>query len=268
MKWMLQTFLVSFLLSSSSLSQPIGVVLAVQGKVEAQDTKGSARVLERKSAIFRQDTIKVGEQSKAQLRFSDGTLISVSENSTFQVETYKHSGSADDEMRATLQTGGVRALPGKIDSAKTKSLQISSPVAVMGVVGTLLSVATSKDHMAVGVFQGNAWLKNNSSEVSLGEQQSFDFAKASSEPDSPPQGLLVEPEALGALEHKLFVREIGDKSAMAIAMQEASAVRPLSGSDLQNIRAAAQSGGRFGTQARLKNRDRQVEFRAENIDCQ
>ena len=63
-------------------------VISAIGDITAGTDKTTFRTLKRRSKIYSEETIKTGAKSQIQIRLVDGALISLAENSTFELTEY------------------------------------------------------------------------------------------------------------------------------------------------------------------------------------
>lgn len=88
-------------------------------------------------SLYRGDSIKTGKDSKAEISFSDGTIIRLGEKSNFYIDR------ADSIRSFKLLVGKFWAKVAKL-TGKQK-FQVESPTAVAGVRGTIFKVEVSDD---------------------------------------------------------------------------------------------------------------------------
>jgi hypothetical protein len=77
-----------------------------------------------------------------QVRFSDGSLISLPANSVLKVEDYAYSGQEDGTERGffSLIKGGLRTITGAIGKRNKQNYRMDAPVATIGIRGTHYSL--------------------------------------------------------------------------------------------------------------------------------
>ena len=117
--------------------KPVGKVVTASGIIQAVSIEDELRPLMRKGPIFEGDTIQTGENSRAQIRFTDNSIISLQANSEFKVDEYTF-GVADqvDSFTGNLIKGGLRVITGAITKKYPESYIIDTPVATIGIRGT------------------------------------------------------------------------------------------------------------------------------------
>ena len=137
----MKSFLLSLLLFGASFflhaADSIGTVIALDGKAMANERK-----LSRGASIFLSDLIDVAAKSKLQIKFSDGGLLNLIELTQYRVNTYQFTNSAKDEFSGELVKGGFRALSGSIGGSNPEGYSMKTPVATIGVRGTVFEANT------------------------------------------------------------------------------------------------------------------------------
>lgn len=175
--------------------EPAGVVIIASGNVVAVAQNSGSRPLQRKSPFFVGDVIQVAEGSQTQVRFRDGTILSLASGTELRVDAFEFSTDATrDSNVVTLLKGGFRTITGAIAKRNPQAQQIATPLATIGVRGTHYSVVL-QEAMFVGVWSGVVTVNNDAGGIELGADHSFSYAQVSAVNDAP-QGLLKPPVAL------------------------------------------------------------------------
>ena len=83
-------------------------------------------------------TVTVGPQSSAILKFEDGTVILLNENSAFQIQKYAYNNQDPSKISAlfSMLRGGFRAVTGLISSRNREAFKVATPLATIGIRGT------------------------------------------------------------------------------------------------------------------------------------
>lgn len=178
----------------------IGKVIVASGTVSAVKADGKSVRLKRRSAIHAGDHIITGAKSAAQIRFSDGAMLALVENSEFKIEDYNYTGDADGTEKASfsLLKGGMRTITGIIGKANKDNYEVKTEVATIGIRGTHYVLRTCSGNcggnqgMFGGVINGAISVKNSAGEQQVGGSQFFHVQDM----DSPPQLLLTPPPFL------------------------------------------------------------------------
>jgi len=173
-----------------------GRVIMARGEVHAISDNGESRKLKRRDSIFSHEVIKTGSASRIQIRFIDNALLALKENSELNIKAYVYNevNEKDNQVLMELVTGGFRTLTGKIGKGNKEAYKVDTPVASIGIRGTLYDVQISVDKIYAGVWKGGIALNTEQGDFDLGMNANFDFAEISSSGDF--TGLLVPPAAL------------------------------------------------------------------------
>ncbi|WP_415905372.1 FecR domain-containing protein [Neptuniibacter sp. QD48_55] len=137
-KWLLP-IVVAVVFSPSAMSAgKAGHVLLSVGNNTAQLPKSDVRQLKRKSEIYSLDSIATGPKGRLQIRFTDGSRLSLRPDTLFNVEEYRFSKSKPEDGKSVyrLLKGGLRTLTGAISDNNKESYEVHTPIATIGVRGT------------------------------------------------------------------------------------------------------------------------------------
>lgn len=196
----------------SAAQEPAGIVLLAVGEVTAGDAGGATRVLKRRSQILEGDTITAAQGGRAQIRFSDGSLLSLPESSQFRVDEYHLDANDPDKERAiySLLKGGMRTLTGAIGKENPENYRVNTPVATIGIRGTayhafLHRLPSGEVQLYGGVKHGSIVIENDGGSSLFSTSQNFHVRSASEQagsllrlPDFYPLQDEDEPDADGA----------------------------------------------------------------------
>ena len=118
-------------------AEPAATVDAVAGQATAVGDNGAIRPLAKGDSVFSGDIISTGPNSRLRLVFSDEGVIFLRPSTRFVIDSYKHTGNAQqDESRFSLVKGGFRSVTGAIGQANHDKVKIETPVATIGIRGT------------------------------------------------------------------------------------------------------------------------------------
>ncbi|MDK1286636.1 FecR family protein [Pseudoalteromonas umbrosa] len=92
------------------------------------------RQLKRKSKIYKADTVKTGKHARAQLRFTEGTILTLGENTQFSVNQFEYRKTS--EAHFEFIKGAFRVVTGKITQATNPNFKIKTPMGSIGIRGT------------------------------------------------------------------------------------------------------------------------------------
>ena len=174
-----------------------GQVIIASGDVYALTPQGVQRPLQRRSPFYVGETIRTVAASTVQLRFTDGALMSLHEDSELKVDDYRfqNKGGEGDRSVSTLIKGGLRTITGVIGKQDAAAYRVSTPVATIGVRGTHYeAVMESPDSLVLAAWQGGIQVRNDRGELDLGVGGNFNFGRVAGH--QAPRGLLEPPKVL------------------------------------------------------------------------
>jgi len=124
--------------SAEESTSPVGIVIMATGVATADDGSGTPRALQRRSEIFNKDVITTDKASRLQIRFSDGALVSLQEESNFKIKDYRYQSGAGkgDNAAYALLKGSMRTISGAIGKVNKSDYKVETPVATIGIRGT------------------------------------------------------------------------------------------------------------------------------------
>jgi hypothetical protein len=111
------------------------------GDVRAVAADGSSRALARGARVGSGDTIDTGS-GRAQMRFTDGALVSLQPQTQFRIDQYAFAGKPEEDRGFfNLIKGGLRTITGLVGKANRSNYKLTTSVATIGIRGTEFSVA-------------------------------------------------------------------------------------------------------------------------------
>ncbi|NJN40311.1 MAG: hypothetical protein HC807_04890 [Gammaproteobacteria bacterium] len=87
----------------TALAQSAASFIVAIGTVQVFDSAGQARQGERGGALSSGDRVITGADGLAQIRFSDGAMLSVRANSDLKIEAHSYTGETDTLATTVLQ---------------------------------------------------------------------------------------------------------------------------------------------------------------------
>ncbi len=117
---------------------PIGVVLSADGEVFLQSDSG-ARPVESGAPVYAGDKLITGSGSAAEIRFVDDTLLSQGADSSISLDDYVYDNTDDSasELLFKMSQGTFRMVTGKIAEQNPERFKVGSPLATIGIRGTI-----------------------------------------------------------------------------------------------------------------------------------
>jgi hypothetical protein len=160
------TALLCMALHPALAAETAGMILAYTGEVAIQHGE-EKRQPAKHADLFSGDTIVTGE-GQVQIRFVDGTMLSLYRDTKFTVDDYHYGKGNGDRAQFSLLNGVMHTLTGEIDK---KNYLLKTRLANLGVRGTEYSVQLD-NAMHVSVDQGRVELVNAGGTVQIGAGQS------------------------------------------------------------------------------------------------
>ena len=96
---------------------------------------GRARPLAKGAELDNGDTVRTND-GRVQLRFTDGSYVSLQPNTDFAISDYKYEGKSDDRGFFGLVRGAMRTVTGAVGRVNRNSYRITTPTATVGIRGT------------------------------------------------------------------------------------------------------------------------------------
>ena len=133
---LLATF-VGLLLTGQVLAETAGRVNFVVGEVSAISSDGSRRVLGRGDLVNSGECLETGK-GRLQIRFTDGSFISLQPNTVFGLDNYAFNKAKPNEgtLLFNFIRGGMRTVSGAIGKVNRNNYRVQTPVATIGICGT------------------------------------------------------------------------------------------------------------------------------------
>jgi hypothetical protein len=152
-----------------TMPEAIGQVVWVKGEPKAAQPDAGPRPLARRSFIYAHDTLTTDETSSGEIRFTDNSVLSMREASTIKIDQYQYGKKTPDAFVANIAKGGFRTITGYISKNNPTGYKVTTPVATIGVSGTIYSVYFNqkKGTMAAKLDEGNIFITNDRGRLTL-----------------------------------------------------------------------------------------------------
>lgn len=203
----LSVILVALLLPFGSQvvnAETIGRVLVAVGDTTAL-RNGVEVKLARGDGIQSGDTLRVGETSNMQVRFTDESITALRSNSVLRIDDYKFESDKNlGKSFFSLVKGGMRSITGLIGKFNRENYAVKATSATIGVRGTHFVLAQcnsdcfnkdgskAEDGLFGGVTDGRISVNNQAGEKEFGKNEFFHVPT----PDASPKPLLTPPSFL------------------------------------------------------------------------
>jgi hypothetical protein len=206
-RWLLVLTLLLPALALGQDSVPAGHVVHVSGEAYRETADGRRLALRTGDPVHAGDTLVTAAGGRLQVRTQDGGMLALRSASRLRIDAYTfQSGREKDRSWFSLLKGGLRSLSGLIGKDDEEAYRVDTPVATIGIRGTLYDALLCRDDdcppdpepvpdgLYAGVSFGRVMLRNPAGELLLGPNAFGYVADAETPPRSiasPPGALLV-----------------------------------------------------------------------------
>ncbi|MGE4519383.1 MAG: FecR domain-containing protein [Desulfobacteraceae bacterium] len=129
----------------------VGKIAALRGKAVSINN-GNSRELSVKSEIYLNDRIETGKNSRLQILFYDETIAGMGPESTLIVKDFKWN-DREQKFEAEAKEGLFHIMGGKIVNTAPQNFKIDTPVASIGIRGSMFAFRVAPKNISV-VFLG------------------------------------------------------------------------------------------------------------------
>lgn len=184
---------------AQAATSPAAIVIVASGSVQALGEEGF-RPLKRRSEVFVGESVLTGPDARTQLRFSDGAIVSLDNDSELLIEAYQRNEEEPEKSKALLRmvTGGLRSITGAIADDYPEGYQVETPLASIGVRGTDFQLRLSAEKLVVAVWDGAVNVANRAGSADIGPTLPFRFAVVT-DISVAPQTVLSVPTEFGGI---------------------------------------------------------------------
>ena len=244
--------LLLFFCGSVAQAETIGRVLVAMGDTIAL-RNGVEVKLARGAEVQRGDTLRVGEASNMQVRFTDAGITALRSNSSLRIDDYQFEEKTNmGKSLVSLLKGGMRAITGLIGLYNRDNYAVQAATATIGIRGTNFLLAQcdndcfnkdgsqAENGLFGGVTDGRIAVTNQAGEKEFGKNEFFHVPSS----DALPKPLLAPPSFLrDQLEGQAKSKEDKTKVAKADAGEDQeSAEAEASGESGESTETTAASG--------------------------
>lgn len=187
-------FLVLYCLSgAAAFAEDAGYVYFARGDVSARNEQGASRALHKGDVLTQGDAVITGKGALAQIKFTDGALVSLQPNSNFRIDSYRYQGQTDGSEKGhfSLLKGGLRTITGTIGKQNRDNYKLDAVVATIGIRGTEFTVQLDASLKTLRVHTGEGLIEVNNAAGSLlvgsGESARIDLGQPPVRTEARPQ---------------------------------------------------------------------------------
>ena len=152
---------------------------------------GQAKPLAKGTELDSGDTVRTND-GRAQIRFTDGSYVSLQPNTDFAISDYKFEGKDDDRGFFGLVKGAMRTVTGAVGRVNRNSYRITTPTATVGIRGTggVVQILPSGATLVIGT--SGIWsLTNPAGSIDIPAGVS---GLAPTQPNTPPTETNTQPQ--------------------------------------------------------------------------
>ncbi|WP_319780888.1 FecR domain-containing protein [Maridesulfovibrio sp.] len=122
----------------TAINNAIGVVLTTSGEVQLKSVEG-LRIAESGSQVFQGDELITGVDGQVEVRFADETILSQGAESSINLDDYIYdeTDSSSSDLFFKMGVGTFRMVTGKIAEHNPERFKLGSPLATIGIRGTI-----------------------------------------------------------------------------------------------------------------------------------
>lgn len=154
-----------------ALASRIGSTIVVQNQVD-EVVGAKKNCIAVGDDVFADEIVQTGEDSNGKLLFTDDTNLAIGPTSTVKLDRFVFSGDKDYSTAViNLTKGAFRFITG---NSQKSAYQIRTPVATVGVRGTIVDIKIANGNTTVALQEGNALV------CPLGKTQCVDLAPGQS----------------------------------------------------------------------------------------
>ena len=141
-------------------AKSIGQVTALEGKVTVlHQGKFAPEPLTLQKPVFQEDIIETDRASKVRITLTDGTVISLAEQSRLELKQFSHDARQQTRSgRLAISLGIFRAILKEMIPSST--IEVITPTTVAAIRGTDLMGEVTVDSTAIVVLEGTVAVSN------------------------------------------------------------------------------------------------------------
>lgn len=189
----LLTVMVATLFSGQALAETAGRVTFITGEVIAISSDGNRRTLIKSDLVNSGERLETGK-GRLQIRFTDGSFISLQPNTVFGLDNYTFARAKPQESSLLFSfiRGGMRTVSGAIGKVNRANYTVKTPVGTIGIRGTgYVATQEPNGRLLLTVNKGIVNVSNDfgNSNIQVGQTFQIEPNKA---PEPAPQGVAAE----------------------------------------------------------------------------
>lgn len=163
------------LLTGSVFAGTAGRVNFIAGEVSVTSLDNSTHTLYKGDLINAGDKLETSKNGRLQIRFTDGSILSLKPNSIFSVEKYSFSRDTPEQGNVVFNfvRGGFRTISGAIGKVNRMNYRMNTPFATIGIRGTDYSASVKNEKVFVTVTDGKVHADNDAGNADINAGESY-----------------------------------------------------------------------------------------------
>jgi len=122
---------------SKTADKPVGVVKAVEGRVEVIRADGEKATLKAGDPVYEGDQVATSDGGRAGLEFADGTRFSLAGDGRMSIdEMFYHADKQDGSAVMSVFKGAFAFVSGQISKVGPEAVTLNTPMGSIGIRGT------------------------------------------------------------------------------------------------------------------------------------
>lgn len=158
--------LVMLFLAGMAMAQ-VAVVQSIKGDAQVQTEAGISTPLVQGQPIAAGTQLITGENGQAVVRFPDGHILALKDNSTVKITSYAYNQQQPTSSSFVMELvrGGLRSITGLLGKANPQAFRLVTPVATVGIRGSDWMAALQDNSLYTGVNSGGIVVNNTANSL-------------------------------------------------------------------------------------------------------
>jgi len=141
---LLKIILITLFTSVTLYANSVATVSALKGDVSLKN-ENVVKKLFLGEKLYKTDSIITAKKSKAQILFTDNTVVTVGKESHFIIAEYLADNGENSSVELGLFKGAIRTITGKIGKVAPQKFKVKTKTATIGIRGTNFTVVHKED---------------------------------------------------------------------------------------------------------------------------
>jgi hypothetical protein len=162
----------ALMFANFALAQGSAVVASLVGAAQVQTGNATPRVLRLGDQVLQGDTVSTGPSSSLILKFDDGEVAALTQNSRMTITAYQYEPtSRAGNMLLSLVRGGMRAVTGLLGANHPERVAYRAATTTIGIRGTDVTMVTDGTDTEVHVTGGTITVTVGTQTITLSAGQ-------------------------------------------------------------------------------------------------